>query len=320
MGSNYIEFISEVSENMKIIKNMVAESKYKIKCPNNMTPTRIVVHETANDASAKSEIAYMISNDKETSFHFAVDDTEIVQGIPENRNAWHAGDGNGKGNREGIAVEICYSKSGGERWQKAIDNAAQFIAELLKTRNWGIDKVTKHQDYSGKRCPHRILDSYGWDNFLNLIQKYSAGEAPQNTEQNIAKEKISVTYQVWDDVKNVWLPNVTDLTDYAGIYGHDVCALFANLSKGNIIYKVHIKGGSWLPRVINRSDYAGVFNRPIDAVAMRTDTGKTIHYAVHLRRGNRWLPFVTGFDVADGDNGYAGILGQEIDAIKIYLD
>ena len=125
---------------------------------------------------------------------------------------------------------------------------------------------------------------------------------------------------MWDDVKNVWLPNVTDLTDYAGIYGHDVCALFANLSKGNIIYKVHIKGGSWLPRVINRSDYAGVFNRPIDAVAMRTDTGKTIHYAVHLRRGNRWLPFVTGFDVADGDNGYAGILGQEIDAIKIYLD
>ena len=82
--------------------------KVEIKCPYAMTPTRIVIHNTANDASAANEIAYMLSNNKETSFHFAVDDKEIVQGIPLNRNAWHAGDGNGKGNREGIAIEICY--------------------------------------------------------------------------------------------------------------------------------------------------------------------------------------------------------------------
>ena len=35
-----------------------------------------------------------------------------VQGIPENRNAWASGDGHGKGNMEGIHIEICYSKSG----------------------------------------------------------------------------------------------------------------------------------------------------------------------------------------------------------------
>ena len=57
----------------------------------------IVVHNTANDASAANEIAYMIRNDNSTSFHYAIDDKEIVQGIPENRNAFHAGDG-GKGN------------------------------------------------------------------------------------------------------------------------------------------------------------------------------------------------------------------------------
>ncbi len=157
---------------MEIIKNLVDENKYRIKCPYAMTPTRIVVHETSNDASAQDEIAYMRTNNLEKSFHFAVDDKEIVQGIPLDRNAWHAGDGNGKGNREGIAIEICYSKSGGERWKKAIDNAARFIAELLKERKWGVDKITKHQDYSGKICPHRILGSYGWNNFINLISKY----------------------------------------------------------------------------------------------------------------------------------------------------
>ena len=128
---------------------------------------------------------------------------------------------------------------------------------------------------------------------------------------------ISVTYQVWDDAKNKWLPNVKDTEDYAGIFGHDVCCVFANLSQGNITYAVHYKRGKWLPEVVNRSDYAGLYNKPIDGLMMKTDTGKTIRYRVHLRRKNKWLPWVTGSNTKDSNNGYAGILGQEIDAIQI---
>ncbi|MBQ8741193.1 MAG: N-acetylmuramoyl-L-alanine amidase [Clostridia bacterium] len=133
-------------------------------------------------------------------------------------------------------------------------------------------------------------------------------------------EKISVTYQVWAQPKYKWLPNVVDLTDYAGLFGYDVCAVFANLSKGNIFYKVHTKDGKWLPEVKNREDYAGLLGKAIDGLMMRTDTGRTIKYAVHLRKSKRWLPFVTGYNTADSNNGYAGILGQEIDAIKIYIE
>ena len=135
-----------------------------------MNPTRIVVHNTANDAPAKHEIAYMIRNDQKVSFHYAVDDKEVVQGIPENRNAWHCGDGsNGKGNREGVAIEICYSKSGGDRFIQAEKNAVDLIVDILKRYNWGVDKVTKHQDYSDKYCPHRTLDM-GWDRFIKMIE------------------------------------------------------------------------------------------------------------------------------------------------------
>ena len=300
------------------------KGKIGIKCPNEMEPTRIVIHNTANDAPAENEIKYMHNNNKEQSFHFAVDDKEIIQGIELNRNAWHAGDGNGKGNREGIAIEICYSKSGGERWLKAVENAAELTAKLLKDYNFGIDKVTKHQDYSGKHCPHRILDEYGWDNFIALVKSKLNGETkpiePTTTPAPTEPNKIDVTYQVWDDVKNTWLPNVKNLEDYAGIFGHDVCAVFASLSSGNIFYRVHTKGGKWLPEVKNREDYAGLFNKPIDAIAIRTDTDKTLKYAVHLRRSNSWLPFVTGCNTADSNNGYAGILGQEIDGIKIYIE
>ena len=118
---------------MNIVKNLVSESKYSVKCPYSMTPEFIVVHNTANDASAQNEVKYMISNNNQVSFHFAVDDKEIVQGLPLDRNAWACGDGaNGKGNRKGIQIEICYSKSGGVRFENAEKNAAKFIAQLLK--------------------------------------------------------------------------------------------------------------------------------------------------------------------------------------------
>lgn len=157
---------------MNIVKNLVSESKYSVKCPYAMTPEFIVVHNTANDATAQNEIKYMISNNNQVSFHFAVDDKEIVQGLPLDRNAWACGDGaNGKGNRKGIQIEICYSKSGGARFENAEKNAAKFIAQLLKERGWGVDKVKKHQDFSNKYCPHRTLDK-GWASFVNMIKDY----------------------------------------------------------------------------------------------------------------------------------------------------
>lgn len=181
---------------VNIVKNIVPESKYNIKCPFPMTPTRIVVHNTANDATARNEIAYMTNNNYETSFHYAVDDKEIVQGIEENRNAWHASDGNGVGNREGIAIEICYSKSGGDRFIKAEQNAVELIVDILKRYGWGIDRVTKHQDYTNKYCPHRTLDM-GWDRFLNMIKaKMNPITSIEPIERKSVRLKIDAN--LWD--------------------------------------------------------------------------------------------------------------------------
>lgn len=157
---------------LKIRKLAMPVSKYSIKCPYGMNPTRIVIHNTANDASAEAEIKYMQSNNAQTSFHYAVDDKEAVQGVDLWRNAWHSGDGlNGVGNRQGIAIEICYSKSGGDKFAKAEQNAAELAAKLLIDFAWDISKITKHQDYSPqKRCPHRTLD-LGWDRFVQMVEK-----------------------------------------------------------------------------------------------------------------------------------------------------
>ena len=156
---------------MRITNVVMPESKYSLKCPYAMEAEEIAIHNTANDASAMSEISYMIGNSSSTSFHAAVDDTRVVTGVPFDRNAFHAGDGrSGRGNRKAIGIEICYSKSGGDRFDAAEENAAAYVALLLKERNWGIERVKRHYDYSRKYCPHRTMD-YGWQRFLDKVQK-----------------------------------------------------------------------------------------------------------------------------------------------------
>lgn len=153
-------------------------SKYSIKAPYTIVPQFITVHNTANDATAAKEIEYMINNNNQVSYHVAVDDKEVIQAIPFNRNAWHCGDGGStdpnaqkKGNRISIGVEICYSKSGGLRYGVAEENAVQYISKLLKQFGWGIERVKKHQYWNGKYCPHRILAEDRWNSFLKRIEE-----------------------------------------------------------------------------------------------------------------------------------------------------
>ena len=146
------------------------KDKYFVKCPYTMNPEYIVIHNTENDACAENEIRYMQSNSAYTSFHFAVDNKEAVQGIDLWRNAWHAGDGSeGKGNRNGIAIEICYSKSGGARFLQAEKNAAELAAKLLNDFGWDTSRMITHKDCSGKNCPRLTLE-LGWNRFVRMVE------------------------------------------------------------------------------------------------------------------------------------------------------
>ena len=161
---------------INIIKNIVSDSLYPLKCSFKMNAEAICIHNTANDASAENEARYVHNNSAATSYHFAVDDKQAVQILPLDRNGWHAGDGAlGAGNRKSIGIEICYSLSGGVRFERAQENSAQLCAYLMHEYGWGLDlsRITKHEDYAKKHCPHRTLDDYGWDFYLNLVkQKY----------------------------------------------------------------------------------------------------------------------------------------------------
>ena len=181
---------------MEITRMLVPEDKYSIKCPHEMTPEFIIVHNTANIVSAMSEASYMIGNNNKVSYHAVVDNYRVIETIPFNRNSWNAGDGtNGKGNRKGIAIEICYSTGDAEVFSESEKLAAEYIAYLLKQYGWGIEKVTKHQDYSKKYCPHKTLD-LGWDRFINIVKSYLYEETEINNNVNNDGSDVEMkTYQ-----------------------------------------------------------------------------------------------------------------------------
>lgn len=163
--------------------------------------------------------------------------------------------------------------------------------------------------YSDRGHVNGVNGNCDMNYMINNIINYTPQPTPQPLE-------FKITYQVWEDIKNKWLPNVINDTDYAGRYGSDVCCVYANANVGNVYYKVHYKGGKWLPEVKNRNDYAGLYNKPIDGFMIKSDS-KQLKYRVHLRAKNKWLGWVSGYNVNDAINGYAGIIGQEIDAIQI---
>ncbi len=82
-------------------------------------------------------------------------------------------------------------------------------------------------------------------------------------------------------------------------------------------YRVRGQKGRWYPAVTDLQDYAGVVGDAITDIALQVSAG-SVRYRVHVK-GGAWLPWVTGYDVTDSENGYAGN-GRVIDAVQVYYN
>lgn len=87
-------------------------------------------------------------------------------------------------------------------------------------------------------------------------------------------------------------------------------------TKVNVYYRVKTQKHGWLSEVKNLEDYAGWENSPITGLAIKVDKG-SVKYRVHIKGGN-WLPYVTGCNINDFNNGFAGDGKNIIDAVEVY--
>ncbi len=318
---------------MTAIQTMLAPVGCKCRPANALTPEYITIHNTANTNATAGAVAHANLlrgswRDKSISWHYAVDEEQIVQCIPDNENAWHAGDGGrGTGNRKSLAIEICENGN----LLKATDNAAELTAMLMQKYNIPIENVVQHNHWSGKDCPRRIRagEPYGWTAFLEKVKSFFISDTPQQTEHPVEQptEQVDVEYQTYTNGR--WLPWVENCNDvnsdgYAGIKDKAISAIRAGLSKGHIKYRAHTKNGKWWSWITdyntaNTSGYAGVLGKEIDMLQMTlTDLpGYAVEYRV-APVGKPYLPWVRDFNEINS-NGYAGVKGKPFDRLQIRI-
>ena len=144
-------------------------------------PTSITIHNTDNsdrgaNASAHSKFVretgyYVWHGRKEwVSWHCTVDDTQMIQQLPFDEMAYHAG---ADANQTSIAIEICMNSDGDQ--DAADENAVNLTAALMKDLGIDIDHIRPHQFWTGKDCPVLLLDDgepgQKWRNFLNRVSQ-----------------------------------------------------------------------------------------------------------------------------------------------------
>ncbi|MBR6051144.1 MAG: N-acetylmuramoyl-L-alanine amidase [Clostridia bacterium] len=310
-----------------MIGSDLAKEKYPA-CVGNYTKGRegqriekVTLHHMAGVLTARRCGDIFAVPGREGSAHYGIGyEGEIAQYVSESDTAW--ADGNWDSNIRSVTIECSNDERGGD-WHVSdatIASLTELLADIAIRNGLGFYEkgrnLTWHQMYSATACPGPYMLSRMDDIVRHandrITQKQGGG--------GMVVTPVSISYQVND---GRWLPPVdgADQSDpdngYAGVIGNPISGVLAKASAGNLFYRAHVPSG-WLPEVKNTEDYAGLIGTPIDGFMIRSDV-TTLHYQAHTTKDG-WLPAVNGYEENDHDNGYAGILGHNIDALIIWAD
>ncbi|MEY9980061.1 N-acetylmuramoyl-L-alanine amidase [Lysinibacillus sp. RC79] len=165
----------------------------------------IVIHETDNlktgaDADAHARLQYS-GNSRAASWNWQVDDKEAVQSFGHMWACWAAG--SDKGNKEGIQVEICVNSDG--NYLKAVQNAAELVAKIMKDENIPIERVVQHNYFSGKNCPSKMrAGKVSWSQFITMVKNASGNAQQQKPVTDTNKYRVLTgTYSTRQAAENV---------------------------------------------------------------------------------------------------------------------
>ena len=169
----------------------------------------------------------------------------------------------------------------------------------------------------------------------NGVKIYSVPDNNTNTVKPVKKpaattvDKINVKYRAyssgkwWGEVINY---NNINSNGYAGIENGPIRGIAIKADKGQLKYRVHIKGGGWLGWISNydinnwRTGCAGNKIRDIDAIQIDFSgvPGYKVRYRVSTIYTKSYLNWIEGYNTSNS-MGYAGIFGKAIDKIQIEI-
>lgn len=160
-----------------------------------------------------------------------------------------------------------------------------------------------------------VYANLNWfNNYLNYNQlknKYSIWLAQYNSTNELSCD-------IWQNSSTARLPGYDGRLDSNIIFNQEIVKNNSSSSqetkKPTLTYRVYYDG-RWSKEIKGLSEIAGEHKQAISALAVKVSEGQ-IQYRVHMRDKN-WLPWVTGYDINDNNNGYAGIKDSVIDCVQI---
>lgn len=164
----------------------------------------VTVHQTGNTSRGAGAQAHANlqsnGNARNASWHYQVDDKEIIQSFEDDAQCFHAGDGRGNGNLHSVSVEICINSDADYR--KSVENGAKLVKHLLDKHGLSINDVKQHYDWSRKNCPAQIRankDGISWEDFLNMVEGVKVAPAPKQETKSVTTKGKSIS-QMADEV------------------------------------------------------------------------------------------------------------------------
>ncbi|WP_069512104.1 N-acetylmuramoyl-L-alanine amidase [Lysinibacillus sp. FSL M8-0337] len=165
----------------------------------------IVIHETDNTRSGADADAHARlqanGNSRAASWHWSIDDKEAVQSFEHTWKCWAAG--TATGNNQGIHFEICVNSDGD--YTKAIRNAAELVAKIMKDEGIPITNVVQHNYFSGKNCPRNVREGrISWSQFLEMVTSCGVGTQQSKLVTDTNKYRVMTgTYSTLQAAENV---------------------------------------------------------------------------------------------------------------------
>lgn len=161
--------------------------------PNQNKPQWAVVHYVGAAGQARANADYFYNVDRQSSAHAFEDPNDAYAVVREQDGAWHVGDGayskqgsangyvrTGATNWNSLGIEMCLVPQAGVPivdWQPHPYTVLQTVlrvADWMKRYKFGMDRVIRHYDASGKMCPAcwRHNDWAKWWEFRKILKHY----------------------------------------------------------------------------------------------------------------------------------------------------
>lgn len=312
-------------------------------------PVGIFLH---NDAGSQNATAayykdWLQTHNLSIGFaHYYVASDDTLQAEEDANCAWHCG--NLDGNLNYLSIEICQSRGELDTFKTNEERALVLAAQ--KCKQYGIvpsnSTIRLHQEVFATACPHKSVEIHGGAAackayFIKRIVElmkgsisvsiYAAAPNTSGIKQNIGRIGAGIVFTYAVKAGGSIYPEVTNLTDFAGVRGVAITDITIKVNKGSVKYRVHIKGGGWLPYVTgyNWNDYNNGYagnGKVIDAIEVYYNTPSDIvsehgyqkaQYRVSPINGNYW-PWQYDNETKNDQDGYAGTFGVAIDRFQLY--